>query len=86
MSEETNADAATNDSIREMAVEIYIRLVSSQVTINGESAKIGTNPENLAKVSMKLAEAFDKVEKEITLARAPSFEKFDVNKMDFGVK
>jgi hypothetical protein len=87
MSEESSSskNVVTVDPIRDMAAKIYIQLVSSQVSIQGENVKIGTNPDNLAKVSMKLAEAFDKVEKELTLARAPAFEAFDVNKMDFGL-
>ncbi len=71
------------NSARDMASRIYIQLVSAQVTINGDAVRIATNPEGLAKVSFKLADAFDKAEREIIASAAPTSVKFDVNKLDF---
>jgi hypothetical protein len=69
--------------VRDMAAQIYVQLVSAQVTVSGDAVKIATNPEGLAKVSFKLAEAFLKAEKEIKASAAPTSVKFDVNKLDF---
>ncbi len=72
-----------NDPVRDMAAQIYVQLVSAQVAVNGDAVKIGTNPEGLAKVSFKLAEAFLNAEKEIKASAVPTSVKFDVNKLDF---
>jgi len=76
-------DAEFRHSVRSMAAEIYVQLVNAQVSVSGDAVKIASNPENLAKVSFKLADAFHKAEKEITASAAPTSVKFDVNKLDF---
>lgn len=70
--------------VRDMAAQIYIQLVNAQVAVSDDAVKIATNPEALAKVSFKLAEAFHKAESEINASAAPTSVKFDVNKVDFG--
>lgn len=69
--------------VREMAAQIYVQLVHAQVAVTGDAVKVATNPEGLAKVSFKLAEAFHKAEKEINASAVPTSVKFDVNKLDF---
>ena len=69
--------------VREMAAQIYVQLVNGQVAVSDDAVKIATNPEGLAKVSFKLAEAFHKAEKEINASAAPTSVKFDVDKLDF---
>ena len=68
---------------RDMAALIYVQLVNAQVAVSDDSVKIATNPEGLAKVSFKLAEAFHKAERDIHASAAPTSVKFDVNKLDF---
>ncbi len=79
------ADSETKvpSPVREMAAQIYVQLVNGQVTVSGDTVKVATNPESLAKVSFKLAEAFHKAEREINASAAPTSVKFDVNKLDF---
>jgi hypothetical protein len=72
-----------HNPVRDMAAQIYVRLVSTQVAVNGDAIKIGTNPEGLAKASFKLAEAFINAEREIKASAAPTSVKFDVDKLDF---
>jgi hypothetical protein len=72
-----------SNPVRDMAAQIYVRLVNAQVTVNGDAVKIASNPEGLAKVSFKLAEAFHKAEREINASAVPTSVKFDVNKLDF---
>ena len=69
--------------VRDMAAQIYVQLVNSQVAVSDDSVKIATNPEGLAKVSFKLANAFFKAEKEVNASAAPLAVKFDVDKLDF---
>lgn len=76
-------ETEVRNPIREMAAQIYVQLVNAQVAVSDDAVKIATNPEGLAKVSFKLAEAFHKAEKEINASAAPTSVKFDVNKLDF---
>ncbi len=69
--------------VRDMAAQIYVQLVNAQVAVSDEAVKIATNPEGLAKVSFKLAEAFHKAERDLIASAAPTSVKFDVNKLDF---
>ena len=69
--------------VRDMAAQIYVQLVNAQVAVSDDGVKIATNPESLAKVCFKLAEAFHKAENEINASAVPTSVKFDVNKLDF---
>ena len=72
------------DHLREMAAQIYMQLVNGQVAVSDTTVKIATNPESLAKVSFKLAEAFQAVERERHASAAPVSAKLDLDKLDFG--
>lgn len=72
-----------NDPVREMAVQIYIKLASNAIVVTDATAKITTSPESLAKISFKLAEAFQKLEGEMKASAAPKHTAFDVDKLDF---
>ena len=76
-------ETAVHYPLRDMAAKIYVQLVNAQVDVSGDAVKIATNPEGLARVSFKLAEAFHKAEKEINASAVPTSVKFDVNKLDF---
>lgn len=76
-------NAVIHYPVRDMAALIYVQLVHAQVSVNGDAVKIASNPEGLAKVSFKLAEAFHKAERDINASAAPTSVKFDVNKLDF---
>ena len=78
-----DSDTKVPNSVRELAAQIYVQLVNGQVAVSDDAVKIATNPEGLAKVSFKLAEAFHKAEGEINASAAPTSVKFDVNKLDF---
>jgi len=78
-----DSESAAHHSVRDLAAQIYVQLVNGQVAVNDDGVKIATNPEGLAKVSFKLAEAFHKAEREIDASAAPTSVKFDVNKLDF---
>ena len=56
---------------RELASRIYVDLLSRNVTLADNSVKMSVSAENLAKLSLKLAEAFVQVEKDIHDAAAP---------------
>ncbi len=76
-------ESEIRNPVRDMAALIYVQLVNAQVAVSDDAVKIATNPEGLAKVSFKLAEAFHKAEREIHASAAPTSVKFDVNKLDF---
>ena len=80
----SDASNAPADPLWEIAVKIYVQLISNQVVIADNNVKMATNPESLAKLSFTLAEAFQKVDKANKQAIKPDFVAFDVNKMDFG--
>ena len=72
-----------HDRVRDMAAQIYISLVNGAIVVADDTAKIAANPEGLAKVSFKLAEAFNKVESESKANAKPKNQAFDVNTLDF---
>ena len=76
-------ESAVHNSVRDLAAKIYVQLVNGQIAVSDDAVKIATNPEGLAKVSFKLAEAFHKAEKELHASAAPTTVKFDVDKLDF---
>lgn len=76
-------ETSVRNPVRDMAAQIYVQLVNAQVAVSDDAVKIATNPEGLARVSFKLADAFHKAEKEINASAVPTSVKFDVNKLDF---
>ena len=61
MSTETEL-AAQQGATRALAETIYAGLVAESVEIDGSGVKMSASAENLAKLSIKLAQAFDRVE------------------------
>lgn len=80
---QTNKEPA-KDPIRALAVEIYIELIGHTVTVTENEAKINASPESLAKISFKLAEAFEKAEAEIMADARPKNQNFNVGAVDIG--
>ena len=72
------------DPIRALAVEIYIELIGPAVTVAENAATINASPESLAKISFKLAEAFEKAEAEIMADARPKNQNFNVGAVDIG--
>ena len=76
-------NSAERDPVREMAVQIYVKLASDAIVVTDAAAKITASPESLAKISFKLAEAFHKLEAEMKASAAPKHAAFDASKLDF---
>ena len=55
----------------ELASRIYVDLIGRTIVLGEGSVKMPVSAENLAKLSLKLAEAFVQVEKDIHDAAAP---------------
>ena len=64
---------------RELASRIYVDLVIRAAEVSGSSVKMQASPENLAKLSFKLAAAFDGVERELNEASLPKNQNFKVD-------
>ena len=70
------------DPIRDLASRIYVELVCRSVTVTENAAKIASNPDNLAKISFKLADAFQRAELELKAATLPKNQEFDLKGTD----
>ncbi len=62
---------ATPAPVHEIAVRIYVELVSRNTQISEGAVKMGASAANLAALSLKLAEAFLLAEEEAAAAKAP---------------
>jgi hypothetical protein len=65
--------------MRELASRIYVDLVVRAAEINGTAVKMQASPENLAKLSFKLAAAFDGAERELNEASLPKNQDYKVD-------
>jgi hypothetical protein len=74
--------AAVRDALPDLAAKIYMELICRNVVVTEGAAQIKSNPENLAKISFKLAEAFQRVEADVCGGGAPKNQNFDVNDVD----
>ena len=50
------------DGLTDLAAKIYMELICRNVVVTESAAQIKSNPENLARISFKLAEAFQRIE------------------------
>jgi hypothetical protein len=66
----------------DLAEKIYTELVCRNVVVTEGAAQIKANPENLAKISFKLADAFLRVEVEVKGSNAPKNQTFDMQDVD----
>ena len=62
--------------LRDIASRVYVELAARSVQISGDGVKMSASPENLARLSFKLAAAFEGVQDELNaenLPRDPNF-------------
>ena len=71
-----------NVEVRTLAELLYVELVGRVMFPTGASTAAKPNPENLAKMCIKLAEAFDKANKQYEIDAIPTATKFDVQMSD----
>ncbi|HET7732064.1 MAG TPA: hypothetical protein VFK48_18725 [Usitatibacter sp.] len=63
--------AAYKPVVRELASRIYVQMLADMVRLESGSPKMAVSAENLAKLSFKLAEAFQSVEDELNADNMP---------------
>ena len=66
------------DPVRDLASSIFVELVCRNVVVTEGAAKINANPENLARISFKLAETFQRVDVELKAPTQPKNQEFDM--------
>ena len=69
-------------SVRDLAANIYVGLIGQSVAIADNSVKMTASAENLAKLSFKLAQAFQGVEDELNSANLPKNQNFKLEASD----
>jgi hypothetical protein len=80
MSQPSKAPAP--DTLTGLAAKIYMELICRNVVVTESAAQIKSNPENLARISFKLAEAFQRVDAEVKGSAGPKNQNFDVHDVD----
>lgn len=70
-------EPGAHSPVRDLAAQLYVELVGRVMFAGGGSDQNKPNPENLAKLCFKLAEAFDKAEREVLAAAAPKTQRYD---------
>jgi hypothetical protein len=66
------------DPLRELASEIFVKLICRNIVVTETAAQVKANPENLARISFKLAEAFQRIDAELKAPSAPKNQSFDM--------
>jgi hypothetical protein len=64
--------------VRELASQIFVELVCRNIVVTDSAAKVNANPENLARISFKLAETFNRVDVELKAPSMPKNQEFDM--------
>lgn len=72
------AIARSADPVKDLASKIFVELVCRNVVVTDSAAQIKSNPENLARISFKLAEAFQRVDVELKAPSLPKNQEFDM--------
>jgi hypothetical protein len=70
------------DPVTNLAANIYVELICRNVVVTDSAAQINSNPESLAKISFKLAEAFQRVTVALKGSNDPINVGFDVQGVD----
>lgn len=65
------ADPAYKPKVRDLAALIYVDLVGRSVTLTEKSVALEASAENLAKLSFKLADAFQAIEDQLNAENLP---------------
>jgi hypothetical protein len=76
------ADPAYKPKVRELAAAIYVGLVGRSVTVTQNSVNMDASAENLAKLSFKLADAFQAVEDQLNAEHLPKNPNFKLGVED----
>jgi hypothetical protein len=66
------------DPVRDLASRIFVELVCRNVVVTEGAAQIKSNPENLARISFKLAETFQRVDVELKAPSMPKNQEYDM--------
>ena len=70
------------DPVTDLAAKIYMELVCRNIVVTENAAQFKSNPENLARISFKLAEAFQRVTADVKGSKAPKNQAFEVKDVD----
>ena len=65
--------------VSELATRLYVDLVMRSVVIDGNAVSLTTSAQNLAKLSFKLADTFQRVEDELNAESLPKNQDFKVD-------
>lgn len=68
--------------LREVAAEIYVKLVVRATLVNEAGVKMSADPVNLAKLSFKLAQAFETVQDDLNAENLPKNPTFKLGAED----
>jgi hypothetical protein len=71
-----------SDPLRDLAAKIYIELICRNIVVTENAAQVKSNPDSLAKISFKLAEAFQRVGVEVKAPSLPKNQEFDMQAAD----
>jgi hypothetical protein len=78
----SNVNTAGENATIDLAAKIFIELICRNVVVTDNAATIKSNPESLAKISLKLAEVFQRVTGEVRKSSAPKNQAFEVQSTD----
>ena len=67
------------DPLRDLASRIFVDLVCRNVVVTESAAQIKASPENLARISFKLAETFQRIDVELKAPSMPKNQEFDMS-------
>ena len=76
------ADPAYKPQVRNLAAQIYVDLVGRSVTVTKNAVNMDASAENLAKLSFKLADAFQSIEDQLNAANLPKNPNFKLGVED----
>jgi hypothetical protein len=79
-----DTQSAAPPGVLDMAASLYVRIMGDAVTITDKTPSLAANPDVVARVSFKLAEAFYKVDTERQAAFQPKSTALDVGQINFG--
>lgn len=68
--------------LREVASRIYVELVLRATDVSGTGLKLTASPDNLAKLSFKLAQAFETVQEDLNAENMPKNPDFKLGNDD----
>ena len=80
--ERAEKSTAYKPPVRELATRIYVQFLSGMVDLSSGQPKLAVSAENLAKLSFKLAEAFQGVEDELNEGNLPKNVGFKLDATD----